>query len=187
MTLPEDKASPVGVDDRRHARTVGGVRIAFGLIWLVDASLKWTSHFRNGYLEHLAEGAKGRPGWLQPWFRLWSNLQSPAPRAWAYFVAVVETVLALALLLGFARKVTYLGAVGFSVMIWATAEGFGGPYTGSGADVDVGAGLIYAVAFVSLLLLTAHGPDRYSLDAVIERRLPGWRRVAQLRPHREPR
>lgn len=183
-----DEQTRTGAVDRgygRRARAVAGARIAFGLVWLVDASLKWTPHFINGYLEHLAEGSEGRPDWLQPWFRFWNNLQTPAPRAWAYLVAITETLIAVALLLGLARKLTYLGAAAFSVMIWATAEGFGGPYTGSGADVDVGAGLIYALVFISLLLLTADGHDRYSLDAVIERRLSWWPRLAELKSHRK--
>ena len=169
----------------RRARAVAGVRIVFGLVWLVDAALKWTPHFINGYLDHLDEGSRGRAHWLQPWFRFWHNLQAPAPRAWAYFVAVVETLIALALLLGVARKFTYLTATAFSLMIWATAEGFGGPDTGRGADVDVSAGMIYALVFISLLLLTADSPGRYSLDAVIERHLPWWRNLAELKSHPE--
>ena len=178
-----DKA---GVPDPRHERVCAAVRIAFGLVWLVDASLKWTPHFINGYLDHLAEGSDGRPGRLQPWFRLWRNVQSPAPRAFAYLVAVTETLIALSLVIGIARKLTYLSATVFSLMIWSTAEGFGGPYTGRGADVDVGAGLIYALVFLSLLHLTADGPDRYSLDSVIERRLPWWHRLAELDSGRTP-
>ena len=180
------RSDAAGMPDGRHERTCAVVRIAFGLVWLVDASLKWTPHFINGYLGHLAEGSDGRPGWLQPWFRLWRNVQAPAPRAFAYFVAVTETLIALALVSGIARKLTYLSATFFSLMIWSTAEGFGGPYTGRGADVDVGAGLIYALVFVSLLHLTADGPDRYSLDSIIERHLPWWHRLAELDSGRKP-
>jgi nitrite reductase (NO-forming) len=184
---PRSDAQPpshtVRVLDVRRARAVAGVRIVFGLVWLVDASLKWSPHFINGYLDHLAEGSAGKPDWLQPWFRFWQSLQAPAPRAAAYFVAASETLIALALLLGIARKLTYLSAAAFSLMIWAVPEGFGGPYLGLGADVDVGAGLINALVFISLLLLTADGPDPYSLDAVIERRLPWWHRLAELSSH----
>jgi hypothetical protein len=54
-------------------------------------------------------------------------------------------------IVGFARKLSYTAALIFSLLIWATAEGFGGPYTGAGADVDVSAGIIYALVFASLL------------------------------------
>jgi nitrite reductase (NO-forming) len=75
------------------------------------------------------------------------------PRAdfFAYSTAVAETLIALALILGFARKVTYIGAALFSVLIWATAEGFGGPYSSS--STDIGAAVMYAVVFMGLLAL----------------------------------
>ena len=124
--------------------------------WLVDASPKWTPHFINGYLDHLAEGAAGKPDWLQPWFRFLDNVQAPAPRAAAYFISrhCFHEMLIVSSFVWVARKLTYLSAAAFSLMIWAAPEGFGGPYTGRGADVDVGAGLIYALVFISLLLLT---------------------------------
>src|SRR5258708_29355184 len=71
--------------------------------------------------------AQGEPGWLQPWFNLWINLQHPRAMLFAYLVAAVETLIALALITGFARKLTYISAATFSVPISATAEGFGGP------------------------------------------------------------
>jgi hypothetical protein len=37
-------------------------------------------------------------------------------------VAVVETLIAVPVILGFARKPTYISAIASSVMIWATAE-----------------------------------------------------------------
>ena len=81
------------------------------------------------------------------------------PRAvfFAYFVAVVETLIAVPVILGFARKPTYISAIAFSVMIWATAEGFGGPYTSGAADI--GTAVIYAVFFIGLLaLMGLHRP-----------------------------
>jgi uncharacterized membrane protein YphA (DoxX/SURF4 family) len=81
----------------------------------------------------------------------------------AYLVAAAETLIAIAVLAGFARKITYIAAAAFSVLIWAVAEGFGGPYT-PGAS-DVGTAVIYAVVFVGLLALMAcTGTARYSVD-----------------------
>jgi nitrite reductase (NO-forming) len=81
---------------------------------------------------------------------------------------------------GFARKITYIAAAGFSVLIWATAEGFGGPYT-SGAS-DIGTAIIYAVFFLGLLALSAYsGPARYSVDYYLEKKIPWWWKVAEVR------
>jgi nitrite reductase (NO-forming) len=92
----------------------------------------------------------------------------------------VETLIAAALILGFARKSTYIAAAVFSLMIWSTAEGFGGPYT-PGAT-DVGTSIIYVIAFLGLLALNAYaGPSRYSVDRWLERRVSWWWMVAEVR------
>ena len=58
------------------------VRIAFGVIWAIDAALKWTPGFRAGYLGYLTSAAKGQPSWLQPWFSFWIHVQH-SPVVWA--------------------------------------------------------------------------------------------------------
>jgi nitrite reductase (NO-forming) len=122
---------------------------------------------------------QGQPGWLKPWFRFWTNLQSPHPAFYAYLVAAVETLIAVAVLVGFARKITYISAAAFSVLIWAVAEGFGGPYT-SGAS-DIGTAVIYAVVFLGLLALMAYtGPARYSVDYYLEKKISWWWKVAEV-------
>lgn len=130
--------------------------------------------------------ADGQPGWLKPWFTFWINLQHPRAMFVAHLVAVIETLLALAVIAGFARKLTYISAAVFSVMIWATAEGFGGPYT-SGAS-DIGTAIIYAVFFLGLLALMAcSGPARYSVDYYLEKKISWWRKAAEVRrPATEP-
>jgi uncharacterized membrane protein YphA (DoxX/SURF4 family) len=62
--------------------------------------------------------AQGQPGWLHPWFSFWVNLQDPHAGFFAYFAAVIETLIALALIAGFARKLTYISAAVFSLLIW---------------------------------------------------------------------
>lgn len=95
----------------------------------------------------------------------------------------METLIAAALILGVARKLTYLGAIGFSLLIWATAEGFGGLYTRG--STDIGTAIIYAVVFLALLAISAQeGTSRYSLDALIERRLSWWHWIAEVGGHR---
>ncbi|MGA7173725.1 MAG: DoxX family protein [Candidatus Dormiibacterota bacterium] len=154
------------------------LRIGFGVIWAVDAALKWSPAFRAGYLGYLTSAAKGQPVWLHPWFNFWIRLQHP-PVVWAYVTATVETLIAAALILGFARKSTYLAAAVFSLLIWSTAEGFGGPYT-AGAT-DVGTSIIYVVAFMGLLALNAYtGPSPFCVDRWLESRVSWWWRMAEV-------
>ena len=156
------------------------LRIGFGLIWLVDAALKWLPGFRAGYMDTIMGEAGGQPGWLKPWFHFWITVQHPQAASFAWLVAVVETLIAVALIAGFARKITYISAAIFSVLIWATAEGFGGPYT-SGAS-DIGTAVIYAVVFAGLLALSYYsGPSRYTADYYLEQKYSWWWTLAELR------
>jgi nitrite reductase (NO-forming) len=156
------------------------LRITFGVIWLIDAVLKWLPGFRTTYMSTIMGGAQGQPGWLRPWFDFWIDLQHPRVLFFAYTVALIETLIALALIFGFARKLTYISAILFSFLIWATAEGFGGPYT-SGAS-DIGTAIIYAVVFAGLLALNYYtGPSRFSVDYYLEQRISWWWRLAEMR------
>ena len=161
------------------------LRVTFGIIWVIDAVLKWLPGFRSGYMSTIMGIAKGQPAWLHPWFSFWIDLQHPYVVFFAYLVAVIETLIAVALILGFARKLTYLSAMLFSLLIWSTAEGFGGPYT-SGAT-DIGTAIIYALVFAGLLALSYYaGPARYSADYYLERRFNWWWHLAELRRPANP-
>jgi nitrite reductase (NO-forming) len=159
---------------------MSALRVVFGLIWGIDATLKWLPGFRETYMSTIMGIANNQPGWLKPWFRFWINLQHPHAMFFAYLVAVVESLIAIALIFGFARKLTYVAAIVFSLLIWSTAEGFGGPYM-RGAS-DIGTAVIYAVVFLGLLALSYYaGPSPYSVDYRLERRFSWWWRLAEVR------
>jgi uncharacterized membrane protein YphA (DoxX/SURF4 family) len=161
------------------------LRIAFGVIWLVDAVLKWLPGFRRDYMATIMGEAAGQPGWTKPWFDFWSTVEHPYSTVFAYLVAVLETLIALAVIVGFARKVTYLGAIVLSLLIWGTAEGFGGPYA-SGAS-DIGTAIIYALVFAALLSFSYYqGTAPFSVDAFLEKRISWWHWIAEVgaRNHR---
>lgn len=159
------------------SKHVAKLRIIFGLMWGIDAFFKWHTTFRNGFLDLIKSAADGQPNWLHGWFNFWINLTSHNPHAFAVFVAIIESLIAIALIFGIARRTTYLLAAVFSLLIWSVAEGFGGPY--SIASTDIGAGIIYAVVFLSL-----YGLDKlarqssWSLDNYIVQHIPWWSIVA---------
>jgi uncharacterized membrane protein YphA (DoxX/SURF4 family) len=176
---PRDRA-------RRHAfvadalvRRVELLRLTFGLVWLIDAYLKWQPAFISAYASNVAEGAKGQPSWLRPWFRFWRHLVDVDPHLLAYATAGVETLIAAGLLLGFARRAVYLGGILWSIAIWTIPEGFGGSFL-SGAT-DIGTAIMYALLFATLYTLetlpTATGA--WSVDRRLERLFPWWRTVAE--------
>ncbi|MGA9316136.1 MAG: hypothetical protein WBV77_16095 [Solirubrobacteraceae bacterium] len=170
---------------RANCRPKDAFRILFGLIWLIDAGLKWEPAFRSGFTTMLKESAQGQPGWLHGWFHFWINMIAPNSGFFAYSTAVIETLVAVAVLVGFARKFTYISAALFSVLIWATAEGFGGPYSSS--STDIGTAVIYAIVFMGLLALDYEtGPSHFSVDSLIEQRVSWWHRIAEIGPRGKP-
>jgi nitrite reductase (NO-forming) len=158
-------------------RLVAGLRVAFGLVWAIDAVLKWLPGFRDGFGTMLDQAAKAQPGWLRPVFDLWTGIPHGEAMAMAYASAATETFLALALITGFARKSVYLLGAGYSLLIWAVGEGFGAPY--HPGSTDVGAAIIYTFVFTAIFLVDRFGPNTYSLDAYLEKQIFWWHRVAE--------
>jgi len=153
------------------------LRMAFGAVWAADASLKWQPAFQSNFMQLLTGAAQGQPGFLSWWFALWQAVVSGRAPILAVMTAGTETYLAIAVLSGFARKVTYSIGLLYGLFVWSVAEGFGGPYV-PGTSTDVGAAIIYSLLFGTLLVVDA---GRFSVDTLIEKRWPSWRRVAELR------
>ena len=172
MVMPHSRAA---------ALPTATLRILLGLAWIANAALKWFPAFVAGFLSMLTGAAQDQPVFLKPWFGFVTAIASDGRATFlAYGSAMLETYLAIALLTGFARKVTYVVGAVYTALIWATAEGFGGPYV-PGSSTDVGAAIIYTLLFLMLLIHDAGvGSSRLSLDSVLERRMPRWRRIAEL-------
>ena len=137
-----------------RAKLIGAVRIVFGLIWLIDAQFKWWPSFINGLASYLSGALDGQPAPVQAWIHFWMDVVKINPELFAYFVAAAETALALALIFGVLSNLAYLGGTILALIIWSTAEGFGGPYVVG--STDIGAAIIYVFVF-ALLYLTRAG------------------------------
>jgi thiosulfate dehydrogenase [quinone] large subunit len=141
---------------------IGVVRIAFGLIWAIDASFKWAPDFITGFVATLTGALDGQPAWVQAWIKLWVTIVNIDPHAFAHLVAAAETALAIALILGAFSNLAYIGGTLLALVIWTTAEGFGDIFKGEA--MDVGAAIIYVVVFAGLFLSRAGlalGVDRW--------------------------
>jgi len=165
----------------RNARALKTIfRLLLGIAWLTDGILKFTSGFVNDFLSAVQGSQANAPSWLSGWFNFWANQANHNATAIVYTVGILEVLLGLALLFGFMRKIAYIGGVILGLLIWAVPEGFGGPYQSGGGGTDIGTGIIYAIAFLGLIVINAtYGPSRFSLDYYIERRFPGWARIAE--------
>jgi len=170
--------------DTWPALSSAALRVMFGIIWMVNAAFTWMPSFAANYAGYLRNAAEGQPAWSAWWFNLWIAIVEPHPTLFLWLTRLATTALALALLFGFARRTTYVLGALYSLLIWSTAGGFGGPYT-IGAS-NTGVGILYVLIFAVLIVInhrTATSP--YSIDYFIEGRWPGWSRVAEWR--REPR
>lgn len=149
--------------DRAADRDTGlywmrAARVLFGFIWAWDALYKLRPYYLGHFLSYLedAAGTPGQPAWVQAWIHGWmAVIGATSPLAFAILAALIEVVLAWSLLRGRWLRVTLpLGFV-FSLLIWSTAESFGGPYgngtTGMSGNL-FGTAIIYTLIFLGLMV-----------------------------------
>jgi uncharacterized membrane protein YphA (DoxX/SURF4 family) len=141
---------PPALPDPGLVRRYWYIRIAFGLVWAIDATLKWLPGFRAGYLDMVTSAAQGQPSWLSFWFDSWVRVIRPAPIAFAVVTAIAETALCASLLFGIAQRVSFVFGTMFAFCIWGVGEGFGGPYMNGSSDI--GCAVMYVLMFATLVL-----------------------------------
>ena len=141
---------------------IGVLRIIFGLVWAVDAWFKWQPDFINNFSDYLTGTLEGQPPAVQWWISFWINIIKVDPHVFAHIIAISETALAVGLIFGVFSNLTNLGGILLAVVIWSSAEGFGGPYVPGSADI--GSAIIYALVFAALFMSNAGlvmGLDRW--------------------------
>ncbi len=141
---------------------IGILRIVFGLVWAIDAWFKWQPDFINNFSSYLTGPLDGQPAWVQAWINFWIYIVKVDPHVFAHAVAIGETAIAITLIVGAFSNLTYVVGVLLSIVIWTTAEGFGGPYVAG--STDIGAAIIYVLVFAGLFFANAglyYGVDRY--------------------------
>jgi thiosulfate dehydrogenase (quinone) large subunit len=152
------------------------LRVLFGMVWLVDAFFKWQPGFRTGFAAMIQGMVISQPGIIRPWFQFWALIATNTGHLLPDLSAVTETAIAVALILGIARRPLYVMGALYALFVWAVGEGFGGPYA-LGTSTDVGAALIYVLVFAGLFILDSEEdvkvlslqritvPESTSLDA----------------------
>ena len=77
-----------------RARMSAFLRIVFGIIWGIDAWLKWQPDFNKSFTDLVTGAQKGQAPQVQSWIGFWGHLVSSNPHFFAYFTAWMETGLA---------------------------------------------------------------------------------------------
>ena len=138
-------------------------RVAFALLWAYDAMLKFQPYFLTHYLDYLIEAQKnaGAATLQGIYLQIWISIsQAIGPTLVAAVVGIAEAAIALGLLFG--RGLRVLGPIGIvlSLVIFTTAEGWGGPYSlGAASDMPMrlfGVAIIYTIIFGYVWIL--HNP-----------------------------
>jgi len=177
-SLPLGPPQSAGEGMSRDAAGTGATvaRILFGLLWAFEAYWKWHPYFIGHFLTYLKPAAQGQPGWIAAYIDAVITVVSLiGGSVFGVFTAIVETLIAASLLTG--RALRYGLALGliWSLGIWTTAEGWGGPYghdfSSSPMPGDIfGNAINYA--FIFLFLIAVHGvwrpSARHGTDHVVE-------------------
>ena len=134
-------------------------RVLFGLLWAFDAYWKWQPAFLHGAGTYLAGSIAGQPHWIAVYIGFVLHLiQRVGVENFALFAALAESALALSLITGVLIDLAMPLGVLYSLVLWSTAEGMGGPYgagfTGNKGDV-LGTASIYAIVFLLLIAARA--------------------------------
>ena len=156
-------------------RLAGVLRIVFGVVWAIDAALKWRPDFLHGRVFAHQFGIHDQitTPVIRQWIDLWQYIAAVAPTGMGVGTAIVETLIAVSLLTGTLLNVVYVGSAVYSFGIWSAAEAFGLPWSAAGAT-DIGPSIGYIIA--ALALLAAPGNAMWSADRVLRPRLGkyGW-------------
>ncbi|MEJ2441009.1 MAG: hypothetical protein P8047_15490 [Gammaproteobacteria bacterium] len=152
--LPRGESDAASKDDTARADPFVAGRVLFGLLWLFDAILKWQPAFLHHFMDQLVPAMQGQPGWIAAFIQfVISIVHFIGPYPVAIVVAVVETLIAASLLSGRGLKLFVPIGLLYSLAVWMTAEGWGGPYTAAGTGVRgnvLGNVIIYAFIFAYL-------------------------------------
>ncbi|GIH14812.1 DoxX family protein [Rugosimonospora africana] len=164
------RTSEPGVPTLRRLHGAAVVRVVFGIIWSIDATFKWLPGFIHGQTLGKELGAADdiHTPVIHQWISLWHSVGTAQPTAFAVGTAVIETLIAVCMILGLFSPVVFVGSAIFSFGIWSAAEGFHLPWTKSGIT-DLGPSVGYIAA--SLALYFAAAGATWSVDSWLRPRL----------------
>jgi len=161
--LETQEPSPTGADADRPPHSAGAFdrftigRILFGLLWAFDASWKWHPYFFSHFASYVTQAEAGQPAWIVAYDQFVVHvIHLIGPGICGMLVAILETLLAVSLLSGkWLRLFLPLGAL-FTLGIWTTAEGWGGPYGAGSTGMPgnlVGNAVLYSFIFAFFMVV----------------------------------
>jgi thiosulfate dehydrogenase [quinone] large subunit len=146
------------------------VRILFGMLWGIDAIFKWLPGFVDGRTlpDELGGASKVTVPVVHQWLEFWNGVGLSNPSLFAHLIAIIETLVAIGLVLGLFSNVAFVGSALLSIGIWTGAEGMHLPWFQPG-QTDLGPSVGYI--FASLGLFFAAAGATWSIDSLLVNRV----------------
>ncbi len=177
-TLDPSSSTPAGtrVFGVRWLHGAAIARILFGVLWAIDATFKWLPGFIGGQTlgDELGKAPDVQVPVIHQWLQLWNAVGTANPPTFAVGIAIVETIVALALILGAFSNAAFIGSAILSFGIWSGAEGFHLPFHDGMTDLGPSVGYIFA----SLALFFAAAGSTWSVDVWLRGKLGPLRWLA---------
>ena len=128
------------------------IQTVLGLIWLLDGGLQFQSFmYSRGFLNSIAAGAAGEPGWLHASI-LWSVRFAHADLTlWNTLFALTQVLLGVGLLYRPLAKPALAASFGWALVVWWFGEAFGGLFANVAQPLTGAPGAVLLYALVGLL------------------------------------
>lgn len=126
------------------------LRIGFGMIWAINTYLQANRPYINQFLHSIIVRERGQPTIVQAYMdAVVRAVSAVGPHEVAIATVILDGLLALSLITGIGlRPLARIGVV-YSLFLWSTVGGLGGPYV-AGAT-DPGTAIVYALTFFTIL------------------------------------
>jgi nitrite reductase (NO-forming) len=140
-----------GPDDGRSISWWASVRIAFGVIWLIDGVLEWQPADFHNFLQLITAMSQGQPKPVAAVINAGQVVAAVNPILANALLAALETAIGLSLITNVLSRWALRISVLLAVMIWVFGQGLGMVFMPGATDIQ--SGPLYVL--VSLMLLKA--------------------------------
>jgi hypothetical protein len=140
-----------GLDAGRSTSWWASVRIAFGVIWLIDGVLEWQPADFHNFLQLITAMSQGQPAPLAAVISAGQVVAAINPILANALLAALETAIGLSLITNSLSRLALGVSAVLAGMIWVFGQGLGMVFMAGATDIQ--SGPLYVL--VSLMLLKA--------------------------------
>lgn len=150
--MTAQRATPIVARHRPHRLTLdwlAGVRIAFGIVWLIDGLLEWQPADFHNFLQLITAMGQGQPAPLGVLINAGRDVVAINPVLANALLAGLETAIGLSLMTNVLSRWALRISVVLAAGIWVFGQGLGMVFMAGATDIQ--SGPLYVL--VSLMLL----------------------------------